>query len=181
MEVDKKGDPVNASVGLGWTTPNSSTQPIWLALPVALAGLFFYFDLNSPDRMLFGLPYVLVVVLAQLTGGALGATVAASAASALVLAVPFLTSAPAGADPGWLVFVARAFVVAAIAMMALFLRQRDAARETVRTQEGVLATSTHQRSDELRLVNAQLHREIAERRRAELRSGYLASIVESSA
>jgi PAS domain S-box-containing protein len=69
-------------------------------------------------------------------------------------------------------------------MMVLFLRQRDTARESLRAQNDAVAatsTTTHQRSDELRLMNAQLHREIAERRRAELRSGYLASIVESSA
>jgi PAS domain S-box-containing protein len=154
---------------------------VWLALPLLLAGVLFYFDLHFPDRMIFGLPYLLVVVLAQSTAGVLGTTAAASATAALVLATPFLDSAPSGLDPGWLVFVGRTTVVAAIAMMALFLKQRDVARETLRTQVGVLETSTSQRSDELRMVNAQLHREIAERRRAELRSGYLASIVESSA
>ena len=181
MDVQKKGEPVNASVGLGWTRPAAAVQPLWLALPVVLAGLLFFLDLRFPDRMIFGLPYLLVVVLAQATAGARSATLAAAAVSAMVLATPLLTSAPAGAEPGWLGLVGRATVVAAIALMVFFLRQRDAARETLRTQVGELATSTNQRSDQVRLMNAQLHREIAERRRAELRSGYLASIVESSA
>jgi len=182
MDVQKKGEPVNASVGVDWTTSSAPAQRMWLALPVVLTGLLFYFDLHYPDRMLFGLPYLLVVVLAQVAAGSVASTIAAIGTATLVLATPFLTSSVAGAaDPGWLVFMARTTVVAAIAMLALFLRQRDTVRETLRTQVGELATTTNQRSDEIRLVNAQLHREIAERRRAELRSGYLASIVESSA
>src|SRR6185369_632450 len=75
----------------------------------------------------------------------------------------------------------RTTVVAAIAMVVVFLRQRDSARAMLRQQVDVVESSVTRRADELRLMNAQLHREIAERRRAELRSGYLASIVESSA
>lgn len=181
MEVGKEGEPVNASVGLGWTRPNAPAQSIWLALPVVVGGLLFYFDLRFPDRMTFGLPYLLVIVLAQATAGVRSTTVAAAVAGALVLAAPFLSSASAVRDPGWLVFVGRTTVVAAIAMMVIFLRQRHSELEILSSQAGVQENASHQRSDEVRLMNAQLHREIAERRRAELRSGYLASIVESSA
>lgn len=178
-------EPVNASVGLSWTASNTPTQPIRLVLPLALAGLLFLLDLNFPDGMIFGLPYLLVVVVAQAVGGGFGATIAAATVAVLVVAAPllapFLGSAPAGASPLWMVFVGRSTVVAAVGMMFLFLRQRDQARETLREHMGNAAVPTHQRSDEVRLMNAQLHREIAERRRAELRSGYLASIVESSA
>lgn len=172
---------MNASVGLGWTRPTAPAQPLWMALPVVVGALLFFLDLRFPDRMIFGLPYLLIVVSAQATAGVRSTTVAAGAAGTLVLITPLLSSAPSAAHPGWLEFVGRTTVVAAIAMMALFLRQRDAAREILASQAGALENTTHQRSDEVRLMNAQLHREIAERRRAELRSGYLASIVESSA
>ncbi len=160
---------------------SASAQAGWLALPVAVSALLFYFDLRTPDRMIFGLPYLLVVALAQLSTGGLAATVAAAAAAVLVAVAPILSPVPTTVDPSWLVVVGRGAVVASIAMMLLFLRQRDEAREELRSKIDVLENSTNHRSDELRLVNAQLHREIAERRRAELRSGYLASIVESSA
>jgi PAS domain S-box-containing protein len=97
---------------------------------------------------------------------------------------PLVGTSTAGLEAGWLVLFGRTTVAASIGMMVLFLRQRDAARETIRAHADEAAESsskTNQGSNELRLMNAQLHREIAERRRAELRSGYLASIVESSA
>src|SRR5262249_55118281 len=130
------------------------------------------------------LPYLLVVIFAQATSGPLGATIAAASAASLVLAAPLMASSgahPSIVDPAWMSVIGRTIVVASIAMVLLFLRQRDAARAMLQQQADVVETSAGQRSDQLRLVNAQLHREIAERRRAELRSGYLASIVESSA
>ena len=175
----KLGDDVNASIGLDWATRKAPTQMRWLGLPVALSALLFYLDLHGPERMVFGLPYLLVVILAQTIGGGRAATLAASSAATLVVAAPLL-SAAAG-DSVWMAVLGRSSVIAAMAMVVMVLRQRDAARAVVREQVDVLETSTSRRADELRLMNAQLHREIAERRRAELRSGYLASIVESSA
>lgn len=172
---------MNASPGLELMSRSMPAQTAWLALPVAVSALLFYFDLRAPDRMIFGLPYLLVVALAQAATGGFAATVAASVAALLVAVGPILSPISTSVDPAWLVVVGRGAVVGSIAMMLLFLRQRDEARETLRSQIDVLEHSTQHRSDELRLVNAQLHREIAERRRAELRSGYLASIVESSA
>jgi PAS domain S-box-containing protein len=175
---------VNASVGLGWSSGKSPSHALWLVMPVVLSGVLFYLDLHAPDRMLFGLPYLLVVILAQATSGAMGAMIAASSAATLVLAAPFLASAPAvpaHLDPTWMALIGRGSVIGAIGMVVLVLRQRDVARATLREQVDTQDASATQRSDQLRLVNAQLHREIAERRRAEVRSGYLASIVESSA
>lgn len=172
---------MNASVGLDWMSRNTHAQPLWLVVPAALAGLLYYFDLRAPDRMIFGLPYMVVVLLAQGAAGSVAAAVAAAAAATFVVTAPLLTWAPAGVEPLWMVVLGRGIVVGAIGILVFFLRQRDEARETLRQHVGTLEDSTSRRSDELRLVNAQLHREIAERRRAELRSGYLASIVESSA
>jgi PAS domain S-box-containing protein len=184
--VDKqKGEPpVNASVGLDWTTRSAPAQVLWLAPPALLLATIFFFDFRASDRMIFGLPYLLAVALAEVTIGGVAATITASVAAVLVLVAPLVGTSPASLEAGWLVLFGRTTVAASIGMMVLFLRQRDAARETIRVQADAVAensTHTNQRSDELRLMNAQLHREIAERRRAELRSGYLASIVESSA
>jgi PAS domain S-box-containing protein len=180
----EKGEPVNATVGLDWTTRSAPAQVLWLAPPALLLATIFFFDFRASDRMVFGLPYLLAVALAEITIGGVAATITASVAAVLVLLAPLVGSAPIGPESGWLILFGRGTVAASIGMMVLFLRQRDSAREAVRSQaEEVAATATRptQRSDELRLMNAQLHREIAERRRAELRSGYLASIVESSA
>lgn len=181
MDDRRRGEPVNASIGIGMTSDRTLPRSLWILLPVVLSGVLFFLDLRAPDRMIFGLPYLLVVILAQNLVGGLPATIAAAAAAVLVLCAPLLSSASVTIEPAWTVLVGRAAVVASIGMMLLFLRQRDSARATLREHVGVQANSTSQRSDEIRLVNAQLHREIAERRRAELRSGYLASIVESSA
>jgi len=182
VETQKAGEPVNASIGLGWTSGKSQSQTPWLVvLPLTLLALFFYIDLHTPDQMIFGLPYLLVVILSQSVAGGMAATGAAASAAFLVLAAPLLTTARASIDPSWMALVGRSIVVASTGMMMLYLRQRDSARATLAEKVDVLENSTSQRSDELRLVNAQLHREIAERRRAEVRSGYLASIVESSA
>ncbi len=181
---DHKGEPVNASVGLDWTTRSAPAQVLWLAPPALLLATIFFFDFRASDRMIFGLPYLLAVALAEITIGGVAATITASVAAVLVLLAPIIGTSASGMDSAWLVLFGRSTVAASIGMMVLFLRQRDAARETIRSQADAVAatsTSTNQRSDELRLMNAQLHREIAERRRAELRSGYLASIVESSA
>lgn len=170
---------MNASLGLGWTSEKAPSALLWLLLPVAVTGLLFYVDLHVPARMMFGLPYLLAVVFAQGVAGGGGATVTAAVAAVLVLAAPAI-GLP-GDEPLWATALGRLSVVAAIGMVVFFLRQRDAARASLREQTGAIQNTTSQRSDQLRLVNAQLHREIAERRRAEVRSGYLASIVESSA
>jgi PAS domain S-box-containing protein len=183
MDSQKGEPPVNASVGLDWTTRSAPAQVLSLAPPALLLAAIFFLDFRASDRMVFGLPYLLAVAVAEVTVGGVAATITASVAAVLVLIAPVLGSST-GIDAGWLVPVGRLTVAASIGMMVLFLRQRDAARESLRAQVDVVAESsskTSQRSDELRLMNAQLHREIAERRRAELRSGYLASIVESSA
>ncbi|HXC49307.1 MAG TPA: ATP-binding protein [Candidatus Limnocylindrales bacterium] len=184
MDDDRMGEAVNVTMGMQWASQKTPSQAIRLLMPVVLSGLLFFLDLHAPDSMMFGLPYLLVVVLAQATSGPLGAAIAAASAATLVLVAPFLSSgaaAPAIVDPAWMAAIGRTTVVAAIAMVVVFLRQRDSARAMLRQQVDVVESSAGQRSDQLRLVNAQLHREIAERRRAELRSGYLASIVESSA
>jgi PAS domain S-box-containing protein len=183
MDSQKGEPPVNASVGLDWTTRSAPAQVLSLAPPALLLAAIFFLDFRASDRMVFGLPYLLAVALAEVTVGGVAATITASVAAVLVLVAPVLGSST-GIDSGWLVPVGRLTVAASIGMMVLFLRQRDAARESLRAQSDAVAetsSKTSQRSDELRLMNAQLHREIAERRRAELRSGYLASIVESSA
>ena len=183
MDTQKGEPPVNASVGLDWTTRSAPAQVLWLAPPALLLATIFFFDFRASDRMVFGLPYLLAVALAEVTVGGVAATITASVAAILVLIAPLLGSSPA-IDSGWLTVFGRTTVAASIGMMVLFLRQRDVARDAIRAKDDEAAassTKTNQRSDELRLMNAQLHREIAERRRAELRSGYLASIVESSA
>lgn len=172
---------MDASIDLGLNSRTAAALAGRLALPLALSGIFFCLDLTAPDRMVFGLPYLAVVILAQSLGGTRAATVAAASSSLLVLAAPVFGNAPRPADPLWMVIFGRLTVVVAVGMMAALLKQRDEARATLRRHVDVVETRTTQRSDEMRLVNAQLHREIAERRRAELRSGYLASIVESSA
>lgn len=172
---------VDASIELGWGTRSAPTHVAWLGLPVLIAFLLFYIDAHAPGGMAFGVPYLMLVVLAQMFGGGKAATVAAVLSSLLVLLAPMVAPIPARIDSTWMVLLGRLSVVSALGMMVLYLRQRDTARETLREQAGEIKSSTSQRSDQLRLVNAQLHREIAERRRAELRSGYLASIVESSA
>jgi PAS domain S-box-containing protein len=177
----KVGDPLNASMGLGLAGRVAPVQALWLAIPAMLTALLFYLDLYASDRMIFGLPYLLVVILAESFGGATVAMVAAAVSSLLVLAAPMLSGTIYVAEPAWMVAVGRTAVVATMSMMVLYLRQRDTARASLREKEEEAVPAAAQRSDEIRLVNAQLHREIAERRRAELRSGYLASIVESSA
>lgn len=172
---------MNASLGLGWTSEKAPAASPWLLVPVLVTGVLFYLDLHAPTRMMFGLPYLLAVVFAQMVAGGLGATVSAAVAALLVVAGPLLAGDATGGDPAWLVALGRLSVIGAIGLMVLFLRQRDEARATVAEQAGALENTSSQRSDQLRLVNAQLHREIAERRRAEVRSSYLASIVESSA
>lgn len=172
---------MNASLGLGWTSEKAPAASPWLLLPVLVTGVLFYLDLHAPTRMMFGLPYLLAVVFAQMVAGGLGATVSAGVAALLVVAGPLLAGDATGGDPAWLVALGRLSVIGAIGLMVLFLRQRDEARATLAEQTGALENTSSQRSDQLRLVNAQLHREIAERRRAEVRSSYLASIVESSA
>lgn len=152
-----------------------------MVLPVVVTGALFYLDLHSPAAMMFGLPYLLAVIFAQVVAGGAAAMVTAAVASVLVLLAPLLGAAGVGSDPLWLAALGRLSVVGAIAMMVLFLKQRDEARASLREQAGALENNSTQRHDHMRLVNAQLHREIAERRRAEVRSGYLASIVESSA
>ncbi|HEY2774364.1 MAG TPA: PAS domain S-box protein, partial [Candidatus Binatia bacterium] len=173
---------MNASIGFDWRSRSSSGQALALLLPLALSGFLFYLDLHAPDRIFFGLPYLLVVILAQTMAGGRAAAVAASSVATLVLAAPLLGHTGPAPDPIWVAALGRLIVVGTIGMMVVFLRQRDAARATLAEQAVVAENSVPQRNhNEMRLVNAQLHREIAERRRAELRSGYLASIVESSA
>jgi PAS domain S-box-containing protein len=170
---------VNASLGLGWTSEKAPSSVPSILFPVAVTGVLFYIDLHAPARMMFGLPYLLAVIFAQGIAGGKAATVSAAVAGVLVLAAPLL--GVAGNDPLWLTALGRVSVVGAIGIMVLFLRQRDEARATLLAQVGANQDTSSRRSDELRLVSAQLHREIAERRRAEVRSSYLASIVESSA
>lgn len=175
---------MNASAGLGWTSRWATSQPLMLALPLALAVVLFLVDLKAPDRMIFGLPYLLVVILSQAAGGAPAALVSGVASAVMVLVSPVLTSAHVSVEPAWMGWMGRLIVAASVGMMVVFLRQRDEAREILRDREKAADTQepvARRKQEEMRLVNAQLHREIAERRRAEMRSGYLASIVESSA
>ena len=47
MEDEKRGEPMNASVGLDWTTRTPVGQAVWLALPVVLSALIFFLGLPS--------------------------------------------------------------------------------------------------------------------------------------
>lgn len=172
---------MNATMGLSWDSRTAPALGPWLAAPVLLAAALFFGDLQAPDLMFHGVPYLLVVGLAQYFAGAQAAAVAGVASGVLIFAAPVLGSANAAADPLWVSFLGRITVVGSMAFMVLFIRQRDLARADLREHADVVESSASVRSDHSRLVNVQLHREIAERRRAELRSGYLASIVETSA
>src|SRR5689334_16385453 len=112
---DHKGEPVNASVGLDWTTRSAPAQVLWLAPPALLLATIFFFDFRASDRMIFGLPYLLAVALAEITIGGVAATITASVATVLVLLAPLIGTS-AGMDSGWLVFFGRSTVAASIGM-----------------------------------------------------------------
>jgi PAS domain S-box-containing protein len=170
---------VNPSIGLRWSRPDSPALPAML-LPASVACLFFYLDLRDPDAMVFGLPHMLVVVLAHLLGGAGAALAASVSVGMLVAAAPLLNAAPTRLDPAWLVVAGRGLVLFSVAMVVQLLRMKDAASSALRVHSDSFEDEISRRTAEMRRINAQLHREIAERRRAENRSRYLVSIVESS-
>jgi len=156
------------------------SQALLLIFFLLLASALFVADVLAGPALVFGLPDIaLLLVVHRLTGGR-RTTLAALTVSAMVVAAPiYLNWAGGGVIPHNVV-LGRVVVLLATWMVAALLHERDMARSVMQHTEEHFEEQIQRRSGEMRRVSVQLHREINERRRAEHRSRYLASIVESS-
>ncbi len=145
-----------------------------------LACALFLADLAAGPAIAFGLPdLILLLVVHRLSEGR-QTTLAAAIVSMMVVAAPlYLSLSTGGAIPPD-VIGGRVVVLLATWLVAALLHERDVARAAMRLHGENFEEKIQRQSGEMRQVNAQLHHEIHERRRAEHRSRYLASIVESS-
>ncbi|MBI5503576.1 MAG: PAS domain S-box protein [Deltaproteobacteria bacterium] len=151
-----------------------------LLVLLILAPALFLADLMAGPAIAFGLPDVALVMIAHRLTAGRRTTLAAVVVSVMVVAAPvYLTWGSGGVIPPNVV-LGRVVVLLATWMVAALLHERDLARTAMQSHEENFEAQIQRRTGEMRQVNVQLHREINERRRAEHRSRYLASIVESS-
>ncbi|HYC53331.1 MAG TPA: PAS domain S-box protein, partial [Candidatus Binatia bacterium] len=151
----------------------------WLAL-ASVTVVMFFLDLFTNGQAAFGLPDLLVLLFGHRVLRGRYTFVLAAFVAALVVAVPAIIHqlVPGPIPAGHI--LGRTVVVGSVWLFAVLLVQRDRARAEMLEQQDCAEDTLVKRTTELRQVNVQLHREINERRRAENRSLYLASIVESS-
>lgn len=137
-------------------------------------------DVMAGPVLVFGLPNIALLMVAHRLTEGRQTILAALIVSAMVIGVPAYLSWSTGAGAMPSIVFGRVIVLAATWMFAFgLLSERVLARNEMHDKFGNLE-QIQRRSGEMRQVSVQLHREINERRRAEHRSRYLASIVETS-
>ena len=145
---------------------------------LTLAAALLVADVLAGPVLVYGLPDIALLMVAHRLTGGRHTMLAAVVVSAMVVSVPLFIVWNTGGVLLPSTIAGRVIVLAATWMVAFgLLREQGMARSAVHAEN---AEQMQRRSGEMRQVNVQLHREINERRRAEHRSRYLASIVESS-
>ncbi|HYC01453.1 MAG TPA: PAS domain S-box protein [Candidatus Limnocylindrales bacterium] len=165
----------------GLARPRIDLTPVLAGLGLAaLTFVMFVLDLFTNGQAAFGLPNLVVLLCGHRVLRGRFMFSLALFVCAMVVAVPTIIHqlVPGPIPVGHI--LGRTLVVGSVWMFAVLLVQRDRARAEMLEHQDMAEDTLVKRTSELRQVNVQLHREINERRRAENRSLYLASIVESS-
>ncbi len=135
-----------------------------LSLSLLIAAGIFGLDLMVPLGVAAGVPYVAVVLLGAWLPWRHSITGLAAAATALTVLGYFFSPA---AGVAWVVLTNRGLALLVIWVTAILMLQRLASEEDLKDARDDLEVRVEERSSELRAVNADLERQISERKEIE--------------